>query len=154
MDVEWNIGDRVWVPRISQDMNVILTIHDWCAKSGKPVGDDEDAPVVSLLFRRWEGNKLREQRFRYCKFDELEPMPRKIVYGGPQARRLEGLPPVHCGCGCGSETSGAEFKQGHDMKLKSRLWKAARAGDQQAVDELVKRGWPAQAERVGFLRDT
>lgn len=47
-----------------------------------------------------------------------------------------------CECGCGEITSvGKQFRPGHDMRLKSTLRKAAKAGDAKAQEELKRRGW-------------
>jgi len=45
-----------------------------------------------------------------------------------------------CQCGCGAKTR-AMFKPGHDAKHKGNLKRAARRGDQAAIDELNERGW-------------
>jgi len=48
-----------------------------------------------------------------------------------------------CECGCGAKVP-RKFKQGHDMKLKSRLRKAAKgegAEAKEAKAELKRRGW-------------
>lgn len=132
---EWNIGDRVFVPRITKDPTHILRIHDW------PDDDDPD-PDVMLIYTILNGKgEITHQNFRVCKFHEMQDAPKIVVRGGHTARKLRNLPDVHCGCGCGSLTSGNEFKQGHDMKLKSRLLKAARAGDEEALTELQRRNW-------------
>ena len=52
-----------------------------------------------------------------------------------------------CECGCGEMTrKGSKFRQGHDMKLKSKLIKAAAGGDKKAMKELESRGWTKAAE--------
>jgi hypothetical protein len=43
-------------------------------------------------------------------------------------------------CGCG-ETVVSRFKPGHDARLKSRLFAAARSGDQEAKATIVSMGW-------------
>jgi hypothetical protein len=50
-------------------------------------------------------------------------------------------PKPFCECGCGVQTAGGRFVPGHDAKLKSRLFAAARNGEEQAVAELKKRNW-------------
>lgn len=62
--------------------------------------------------------------------------PRKATKGVPQ----------RCHCGCGAMTKGGRFSMGHDMKLKGRLFEAARTGlyteaSRAAADEIVARGW-------------
>lgn len=47
----------------------------------------------------------------------------------------------NCLC-CGEPTKGGKFRPGHDAKMKGKLQRAAVSGDQSAVDELVKHGWP------------
>jgi hypothetical protein len=55
------------------------------------------------------------------------------------------MAPILCGCGCGRETSGTEFRQGHDAKRKSYLLKVARGKEEGNVslvmEELERRGW-------------
>lgn len=47
-----------------------------------------------------------------------------------------------CQCGCGAATGPrAMFRPGHDAKHKGNLKRAARRGDQAAIDELAERGW-------------
>lgn len=47
-----------------------------------------------------------------------------------------------CECGCGQHSrKGRKFLPGHDMKLKSRLRKEAKAGSTSAAKELKRRGW-------------
>lgn len=52
-----------------------------------------------------------------------------------------------CECGCGARTnwrsdgSRSDYRPGHDSKLKSRLVRLARAGDQEALAALQARGW-------------
>lgn len=45
-----------------------------------------------------------------------------------------------CLCGCGEQVP-RRFKPGHDARMKSRLFAAAREGDQAAKDEIVAQGW-------------
>jgi hypothetical protein len=45
-----------------------------------------------------------------------------------------------CGCGCGAAVRN-RFLPGHDAKLKSRLVKEARAGDEAALQKLREHGW-------------
>lgn len=45
-----------------------------------------------------------------------------------------------CACGCGAMVKG-EFKQGHDQRLKGQLMRAAIAGDDEAIEKLIARGW-------------
>lgn len=54
--------------------------------------------------------------------------------------------PKPCECGCGEMTRrGSKFRPGHDMKLKSKLRKAAEKGNAnakaKAQNELKSRGW-------------
>lgn len=71
--------------------------------------------------------------------------PRKAAKGTPQ----------RCHCGCGGMTKGGRFCMGHDMKLKGRLFEAARKPyvdvDQAAVDEIVARGWSETDIHQGLL---
>lgn len=52
-----------------------------------------------------------------------------------------------CSCSCQGRTNyrsdgtRSRFLPGHDAKLKSRLLRLARAGDEQAIEELRRRGW-------------
>jgi len=47
-----------------------------------------------------------------------------------------------CECGCGAYAKpGRKFIPGHDSKLKSKLLKKYKQGDQEAENELIKRGW-------------
>jgi hypothetical protein len=145
-DDEWRVGDRVFVPRISADPSVVLKIKDFEGDE-----DDED-PIVHLLLQEWrnkQGSNIKQelvrQQFRSCRLSELQNTPRKATRGGAMARAMRNLEPIQCGCGCGDLTSGAEFRQGHDAKLKSRLLKIARGkldGDiEAAVLKLKERGW-------------
>ena len=145
----WRVGDRVYVPRITPDDSIKLTIHDF-------LGDeDEENPVVSLLlqeFRAKDGSnikvELRRQQFRYCRLSELQDPPLRRVSGGAFARELRGLATIYCGCGCRTPTSGAEFRQGHDARHKSNLRKIMDGrldGDpEEAQEELERRGWLPQ----------
>lgn len=45
-----------------------------------------------------------------------------------------------CLCGCGDLVTG-RFRPGHDAKLKSRLFSAARLGDQDALATITAMGW-------------
>lgn len=71
---------------------------------------------------------------------------RPVLPGEPQVGRLN-RPQLGTGrtCECGEcgETVGsrARFRPGHDAKLKSRLLKAARGGDTEAIERLIKLGW-------------
>lgn len=64
---------------------------------------------------------------------------------GAKAKRKRAAKPAQeprkCGCGCGGMTRGGEFLPGHDMRLKSRLKKAAAEGNEKAKAELRQRGW-------------
>lgn len=57
----------------------------------------------------------------------------------PKLRRRPA--PGPCECGCGGQTKGGWFLPGHDGHLKSRLLRAAKAGDHDARAELEARGW-------------
>lgn len=143
---EWTVGDRVHVPRITDDDTVILTIRAF-------LGDEDDPnPAVELLlqeFRNKEGSNVHQelvrQSFRACRLSELEDPPLRRVRGGAAARRLRNMAPIECGCGCGQETSGAEFRQGHDMKLKGQLRRIKDGKEEGNVEaakaELERRGW-------------
>ena len=48
--------------------------------------------------------------------------------------------PCECECG-GMAKPGRKFLPGHDMKLKSRLRKAAKEGCADSLEELKDRGW-------------
>jgi hypothetical protein len=137
---EWTVGDRVYVPRITEDLTVQLKIDDFCGD------EDEEDPDVRLMMTEFDSKgKITRQMFRYCVFSELQDTPRKATRGGAIARMKRGLEDVYCRCGCGQLTSGAEFKQGHDAKLKSRLLKTARGQIEGDADEAVRllkeRGW-------------
>jgi hypothetical protein len=144
-DGTWYEGDRVWVPRISTDESVSLTILD--------LGDDEaEDPDVKLLeqeFRAMKGSGYKTEvvrkKVRYAKFSELQDVPTKRTKGGAVRRRARGMAVKKCECGCGQETSGGMFRQGHDAKLKSKLRKIVNGkleGDPVLAEgELRKRGW-------------
>lgn len=68
--------------------------------------------------------------------DEIDEFER------PQERRPRLPRPTtgQCEC-CGEPTRGGRFLPGHDARLKSRLRKAAKGGDQEAAAELETRGW-------------
>lgn len=63
-------------------------------------------------------------------------------------KRAKGTP-QRCHCGCGAVTKGGRFSMGHDMKLKGRLFEAARGavagrdgtGMTDAALEILARGW-------------
>ena len=137
---EWFVGDRVYVPRISADEGVELKILKFDGE------EDEDDPTVSLLFRERDhkGLIIREC-FRSAHLSELEDPPRRAIRGGPMERAKRNMAPILCGCGCGRETSGTEFRQGHDAKRKSYLLKVARGKEEGNVslvmEELERRGW-------------
>jgi len=146
----WYEGDRVYVPRITVDPSISLTITKFEGD------DDDDDPDVQLLLqevRSKDGSliktELRRMQFRYAKLSELEDPPRgTATRGGAFARQVRNLAPIACGCGCGQETSGTEFRQGHDAKLKSKLRKimAGKLEDPNispgdAEDRLRERGW-------------
>lgn len=63
--------------------------------------------------------------------------------------------PMKCECGCGGMTKGGMFLPGHDARLKGRLRRAARRGDEGAARELQRRGWAVvnKTELVAILRD-
>jgi hypothetical protein len=146
-DGNWYEGDRVYVPRITKDESISITIF-------KFEGDEEDPdPDVLLLLkeiRQRDGSSIHadliRQTFRYAKLSELQDPPvGRATRGGAFARQVRNLAPIACGCGCGQETSGTEFKQGHDAKLKSKLRKIVDGkldGDvDEAKAELDRRGW-------------
>ena len=142
----WYEKDRVYVPRITPDESIKLTIYEF-------LGDeDEEDPVVVLLlqeFRNKKGSRvkieLRREQFRHCRLSELQDPPARPVSGGAIGRELRGLAAVYCGCGCRTPTSGAEFRQGHDARHKSNLRKIVdgrAVGDvAKAQAELERRGW-------------
>jgi hypothetical protein len=137
---EWTVGERAYVPRITLDESVELKIL-------KFVGDeDEDDPIVDLLFRERDSKGLIiRECFRSAHLSELEDPPRRATKGGVIARVRRNLIPIECGCGCGQQTSGTEFRQGHDAKRKSFLVRVATGkidGDvEAAVEELERRRW-------------
>ena len=51
-----------------------------------------------------------------------------------------------CECGCGGEPKG-RFLPGHDMKLKSRLFRESAGGSRRATAELKRRGWERTAAK-------
>ena len=138
---EWVVGDRVYIPRITPDESIELKIL-------KFAGDEEDEdPIVDLLLRERDhkGLIIREC-FRSAHLSELEDPPTgKATKGGAIARMRRNLVPVECGCGCGIQTSGTEFRQGHDAKRKSYLVRVSQGkieGDvEAALEELERRRW-------------
>ena len=48
--------------------------------------------------------------------------------------------PTECECGCG-ELANKRYRQGHDARHKGALLREARAGNEDAMAELEKRGW-------------
>lgn len=55
--------------------------------------------------------------------------------------------PKPCACKCGEITKGGEFAMGHDARHKSALIREAKAGNQDAVAELERRGWTKFLEK-------
>lgn len=49
--------------------------------------------------------------------------------------------PKQCACQCGAITAGGDFLPGHDAKRKGQLLTAARAGNTEAAEELIRRRW-------------
>jgi hypothetical protein len=139
-DGEWTTGQRVYVPRITRDESVSLIIK------GFQGDEDEPDPIVDLIEREFDrkGRLVREM-FRSARLSELRDLPRRATKGGALGRLVRNLEPVYCGCGCGTQTSGTEFRQGHDAKLKSRLRRIAAGtleGDVAAASaELERRKW-------------
>lgn len=56
--------------------------------------------------------------------------------------------PRLCGCGCDGLTKGGEFLPGHDARFKGNLKRKAKAGDHDAFDTLVERGWVLRSDVV------
>lgn len=81
--------------------------------------------------RRRKENRLRREVVRSEVGPEVED---RVAKRSP--RPAEGF----CEC-CGVRTKGGKFAPGHDARLKSRLKKAASAGNKAAHKELVERGW-------------
>jgi hypothetical protein len=143
---EWYEGDRVWVPRITTNESVELRLF-------KFLGDDDNPdPDVSLTYKEWapvKGSAIKKElirsSMRIAKFSELQEVPTKRTKGGAVRRQARGMATKMCECGCGQETSGGMFRQGHDAKLKSKLRKIVDGrleGDPaEATAELEKRGW-------------
>jgi predicted RNase H-like nuclease len=79
---------------------------------------------------------------------QLPPSPFRRCQEPPRVDPQDRLPGMRpCACGdphCGRLTA-REFAPGHDAKLKSALWRAARAGHE-ATDELRRRGWELPPE--------
>ena len=93
------------------------------------VGDPDEGVIVI------PARLLPTIRFRRCP----EPEARQ------SQPRLPGTSPCACGDpGCTALTR-REFAPGHDAKLKSALWKAARRGHE-AATELRRRGWELPPE--------
>lgn len=70
------------------------------------------------------------------------PYPRETPAPQDGGRALPGL--ATCACGCGGFAR-ERFLPGHDAKLKSRLWRQVRDG-QEALDALQRMGWQAPPE--------
>lgn len=137
---EWTIGDRVFVARITPDETASLTIHKFHGD------DDADDPQVQLMETHYGRNrKIERQQFRFAMLSELRDLPTRATKGGAAARIRRNLVEVYCACGCEQLTSGSEFKQGHDAKLKSKLRRVSDGrlgGDvETARSELERRGW-------------
>lgn len=139
----------MYVPAITTDESIDLRIVD--------LGDDEDEnPVVKLQLKELRpkpgsANKIELVRamFRFCRFSDLEDPPARRTKGGAIRRMQRNLVPIKCQCGCGMDTSGGMFRQGHDAKLKSRLRKVMdgritddpKYTEYSAEAELRERGW-------------
>jgi hypothetical protein len=118
-------------------------------------GDDDDPdPTVLLLMQEWKvksatRSELIREQYRHARLSELQDPPKgKATRGGAFARQVRNLAPIACGCGCGQETSGTEFRQGHDAKLKSKLLKIMRGkledpniSPEEAETQLRERNW-------------
>lgn len=72
---------------------------------------------------------------------EVAPAPVAVTPAGTRGRKTS-RSAQQCECGCGYETKGGYFRQGHDSVLKSQLLEFVDGhGDGIAADALVMRGW-------------
>lgn len=153
---QWEIGDRVecdkYPTKLDGRNRSTLTIWGFDNADGPK-------PVAVLLYKEWDGRDLAHERFYHVYVSELRvagSSPKTRI--APGMRAVLGLEPIPCGCHCGENTSGAQFKQGHDARLKGALqrwandrkpkltetdnWVRANLSSAEAAAELKWRGWP------------
>lgn len=116
------------------------------AHNTKCAGCGERGPGV-----HWHGFNRAGQQQRYCTMqccpdhrtvseDEAERIAAEIREEREEVKKEQAEGP-ECMCDCGDRTAGGRFLPGHDSKLKSRLAKQAKGGDDAARDRMIELGW-------------
>jgi hypothetical protein len=152
---EWTVGDHVEVDRIPTQLTG--RNRSWLQIYAFDGDEDDPNPIVQLLYKELDGQKLAREMFHHVRMSDLREAGSKVRVPAGQ-RAVLGLEPVPCACHCGENTSGAQFKQGHDARLKGALqrwandrppkltetdnWVRGNMSQADAKTELLKRGWP------------